>query len=157
MVVFFIFVSFPEGSYIYVEASNGVVGPVRLFSRTITPTHVNMCLKFWYFMYGRDVANLRVYIFTGTRFNRNMNPHWRKSGSQQEKWLLGKIFFQMKQTFHVRYLFFFHCPQTFPPVSSHLCMSVCSSFFFLSRPTRLYLSLSRPRRLWQSLFTPLAV
>ena len=71
------------GWYIYIETSwpRKQNDTARLVSPEI-PSAAQMCLQFWYHMYGSHVANLTVARWQGT----TRKPLWTKTGTQGDRW-----------------------------------------------------------------------
>lgn len=59
-----------------------------------------MCLKFWYYMYGRNVASLNVYVQAGLVLP--SQPVWKRSGTQGQQWNLASVDISARNTFNVR-------------------------------------------------------
>lgn len=63
-----------------------------------------MCLKFWYYMYGRNVDSLNVYVQAGVVLP--SQPVWKRTGTQGRRWNLASVDISAKTVFNVRT---FHC------------------------------------------------
>ncbi|GFN85250.1 MAM and LDL-receptor class a domain-containing protein 2-like [Plakobranchus ocellatus] len=75
--------------YVYIEAST----PQRpgdkaiLMSASVLPTKTDMCLHFWYHMFGLHIETLNVYLVTDRT---NFTRIWTRSASQGNVWRLGQ-------------------------------------------------------------------
>lgn len=91
------------GYYIYTEASAPAKPghKAQLISPNVQPGgQGQMCLKFWYYMYGRNVASLNVYVQAGLVLP--SQPVWKRSGTQGQKWNLASVDISARNTFNVR-------------------------------------------------------
>ncbi|XP_021371354.1 MAM and LDL-receptor class A domain-containing protein 1-like [Mizuhopecten yessoensis] len=91
-----------RGYYVYTEASTPRVrgDKARLISPDVTVTGTQTkCLTFWYFMMGRNVAQLNVYAKSGLALP--TTPVWRRSGSQGNQWLKAQVDLTAKSVFNV--------------------------------------------------------
>ncbi|GFR70367.1 MAM and LDL-receptor class A domain-containing protein 2-like, partial [Elysia marginata] len=77
------------GYYVYVEASTPQKPGDRavLMSASVLPTKTDMCLNFWYHMFGLDIETLNVYLVTDKT---NFTRIWTRSASQGNVWKLGQ-------------------------------------------------------------------
>ncbi|XP_031568761.1 MAM and LDL-receptor class A domain-containing protein 1-like [Actinia tenebrosa] len=73
-----------HGYYIYLEASSPYCKGMkaRLISKLYQPS-MTMCMNFWYFMYGRSVGTLAVFIDNIS----GRTQVWWKRGNQADQWL----------------------------------------------------------------------
>ncbi|XP_048582934.1 MAM and LDL-receptor class A domain-containing protein 2-like isoform X2 [Nematostella vectensis] len=87
-----------SGYYIYLETSSpfqpGMKG--RLLSREFSPSD-NMCLEFWYNMYGSSVGALTVYIKTAEQ----EQAVWSREGDQGQNWIQAKGIIASKVAFKI--------------------------------------------------------
>ena len=98
-VVTFVFLPFfsLSGAYIYLEASQRLVGDrARLLTRWLA-TGGPRCLQFWYHMFGRHVGSLNVLIKTNT----SESLIWSQTGGQEDKWILGQVPIHQSKAFKV--------------------------------------------------------
>lgn len=72
-----------SGWYVYIETSwpRKANDTARLISDMI-PSTSQMCLQFWYHMYGDHIGDLTVYLSSGT----TKTVLWKKSGTQGPRW-----------------------------------------------------------------------
>lgn len=66
------------------------------------PSTNQMCLQFWYHMYGDHIANLTVYSKT----SRQMAVLWQKSGTQGPNWKHGVVDVSSATKFQVSRIIF---------------------------------------------------
>lgn len=102
------------GSYIYMEASNPAKpgNKVRLVSPQVSPSNSqHKCMTFYYYMYGRHVAQLNVYVQTGLSFPGN--KVWTRQGTKGRKWIKGTVDITSRSVFNVStmYMYFVFCYQ----------------------------------------------
>ncbi|XP_033751996.1 MAM and LDL-receptor class A domain-containing protein 1-like [Pecten maximus] len=91
-----------RGYYVYTEASNPRRNgdKARLISPDVAVTGTQTkCLTFWYFMMGRNVAQLNVYAKSGLALP--TTPIWRRSGNQGNRWVKAKVDITAKSVFNV--------------------------------------------------------
>ncbi|XP_070566390.1 MAM and LDL-receptor class A domain-containing protein 1-like [Ptychodera flava] len=76
-----------QGGYIFIESSNPRVenDTARIESSTLSNT-ANLCLQFWYHMYGPDVGTLNVYIQENSIRG---NAVWTRKGTHGDVWHYG--------------------------------------------------------------------
>ncbi|XP_061431558.1 IgGFc-binding protein-like isoform X4 [Lethenteron reissneri] len=78
--------------YLYLDsASVGAGGGVRLLSPSIN-TNQNVCLSFWYHMYGDELMTLNVHVLEDGGERRV----WRAEGQQSSAWLQGTVTIQAR-------------------------------------------------------------
>ncbi|XP_078472604.1 IgGFc-binding protein-like isoform X10 [Lampetra planeri] len=78
--------------YLYLDsASVGAGGGVRLLSPSIN-TNQNVCLSFWYHMYGDELMTLNVHVLEDGVERRV----WLEEGQQSSAWLQGTVTIQAK-------------------------------------------------------------
>ena len=80
-----------DGYYMYVETSapNRVGAVARLVSPTVNfQSSQQMCVSFYYNMYGDQVDNLNVYAKTGSNLG---NAIWTRKGNQGNAWKQASI------------------------------------------------------------------
>jgi hypothetical protein len=93
------------GSYIYMEASNPAKpgNKVRLVSPQVSPSSSgHKCMTFYYYMYGRHVAQLNVYVQTGLSFPGS--KVWTRQGTKGRKWIKGTVDITSRSLFNVSIL-----------------------------------------------------
>ena len=79
------------GIYAYVSAVNKPPGSTsRLVSPALTG-YTNVCLQFWYLMYGNAMGTLRVYKRLIGGSNAGDVLSWEMSGNQGRNWTLGDV------------------------------------------------------------------
>lgn len=94
---------FLGGYYIYTEASAPAKPghKAQLISPNVQPGgQGQMCLTFWYFMYGRNVDNLNVYVQAGLVLP--SQPVWKRSGTQGLQWQMATVNIRSRSVFNVR-------------------------------------------------------
>lgn len=80
---------FIEGFYIYHECDNVADGQkARLLSPLISSSSSQICVQFYYYMYGVDSRNLLRVL---TRKPGGVEENWKKTGFQSPAWLLGSV------------------------------------------------------------------
>ncbi|XP_078334103.1 MAM and LDL-receptor class A domain-containing protein 1-like [Crassostrea virginica] len=90
------------GYYIYTEASAPAKPghKAQLISPNVQPGgQGQMCLTFWYFMYGRNVDNLNVYVQAGLVLP--SQPVWKRSGTQGLQWQMATVNIRSRSVFNV--------------------------------------------------------
>ena len=93
---------FLGGYYIYTEASAPAKPghKAQLISPNVQPGgQGQMCLTFWYFMYGRNVDNLNVYVQAGLVLP--SQPVWKRSGTQGLQWQMATVNIRSRSVFNV--------------------------------------------------------
>ncbi|KAK6177526.1 hypothetical protein SNE40_015611 [Patella caerulea] len=87
-----------DGSYMYMEASipqkpnhKARLESPEIFSSTSTP----QCLSFWYHMYGKDIAQLNVYMKTAGALG---DALWTRSGEEGDIWKRGVLTVDIGET-----------------------------------------------------------
>ena len=93
-----------SGHYMYIETS-APVRPgqkARLLSQLVNPSG-STCVSFYYHMYGRNIANLNVYVKEQSSSGTSSlgQPLWKRSGNQQNKWIVGQFTITPSQSFRV--------------------------------------------------------
>ena len=89
---FFIFDFFSPGYYMFMEASAPrVQGDKTWFVSSPFPAFSSgsKCFIFWYFMKGRGIGSLNVYIDDTTNTTHTLT--WTQSGDKGSNWLQGKM------------------------------------------------------------------
>ena len=90
------------GSYIYIEASPQMPGDAaRLLSDWIEPNE-EVCIQFWYHMYGSDIGNLSIYLKT----NQSEKVVWTLLGNQGDQWRFGQTALNSRDAYKVGSLVF---------------------------------------------------
>ena len=90
------------GSYIYIEASPQMPGDAaRLLSDWIEPIE-EVCIQFWYHMYGSDIGNLSIYLKT----NQSEKVVWTLLGNQGDQWRFGQTALNSRDAYKVGSLVF---------------------------------------------------
>ncbi|XP_067654505.1 MAM and LDL-receptor class A domain-containing protein 2-like [Haliotis asinina] len=76
-----------RGHYMYIETSAPRVqgDTARLVSPTYPPSKADLCLNFYYHMYGSHIGTLNVKLLINT----HLSTVWTKSGNQGNQWSLG--------------------------------------------------------------------
>lgn len=73
------------GYYIYHEADNSVNGQkVRLLSPVISNGPTEICVQFYYYMYGSDLSNTLTVL---AKHSGSEEQLWQKTGTQSPSWL----------------------------------------------------------------------
>ena len=74
----------------------------RLLSQLVNPSG-STCVSFYYHMYGRNIANLNVYVKEQSSSGTSSlgQPIWKRSGNQQNKWIVGQFTITPSQSFRV--------------------------------------------------------
>ena len=86
------------GIYLYIEASNRQNGDrARLRSDWFILTQ-ELCLQFWYHMYGKDVGSLNVLI----KIKDSETKVWSQQGNQGDQWIHAQVPIKGKRQFQVR-------------------------------------------------------
>lgn len=101
--IYFYVAFFLGGYYIYTEASAPAKPghKAQLISPNVQPGgQGQMCLTFWYFMYGRNVDNLNVYVQAGLVLP--SQPVWKRSGTQGLQWQMATVNIRSRSVFNVR-------------------------------------------------------
>ena len=93
-----------SGHYMYIETS-APVRPgqkARLLSQLVNPSG-STCISFYYHMYGRNIANLNVYVKEQSSSGTSSlgQPIWKRNGNQQNKWIVGQFTITPSQSFRV--------------------------------------------------------
>nr|XP_054757452.1 MAM and LDL-receptor class A domain-containing protein 1-like [Lytechinus pictus] len=87
----------PYGKYALIDAMSGNEEDVaRLYSDDL-PIGTQMCLTFWYHMYGAHVGSLNV-GYGNTDGNEEGTVIWTKSGTQGYDWILGRVAIIARET-----------------------------------------------------------
>lgn len=73
---------------------------VRLVSPQVSPSSTgHKCMTFYYYMYGRNVDNLNIYVQTGFSFPGN--KVWTRQGTKGRQWIKGNIDISATSIFNV--------------------------------------------------------
>ena len=75
-----------------------------LLSPVLPPTSNELCLSFYYYMYGQDVGTLNVRIKSVGGSNVTL-PVWSSSGERGDRWLWAQISINITSDFQVCYAF----------------------------------------------------
>ncbi|XP_076116199.1 MAM and LDL-receptor class A domain-containing protein 1-like isoform X1 [Mytilus galloprovincialis] len=79
-----------KGFFMFIETSSPrATGDIaRLMTPEQPSPSSDLCVQFWYHMYGQTISKLNVYL----KQKKNLgNSIWSKTGDQGKKWLLGEI------------------------------------------------------------------
>lgn len=80
---------FPLGRYLYIEASNRQAGDrARLQSAWFIKTQ-QLCLQFWYHMFGKDIGSLNIYILRNA--SGSETKVWSQQGHMGDKWIFAQV------------------------------------------------------------------
>lgn len=83
----------------YVEASNRQDGDrARLRSDWFILTTQQLCLQFWYHMYGGEIGSLNVFI----KIKDSETKVWSQQGNQEDRWIYAQVSIKEKRQFQVR-------------------------------------------------------
>ncbi|KAK0068562.1 MAM and LDL-receptor class A domain-containing protein 2, partial [Biomphalaria pfeifferi] len=82
----------PLGHYAFIDASNQRIGAK---AKLVSPTYNDygkgdLCLHFFYYMYGDGVGTLNVYVQPVSQSILGQ-PLWRMSGNQGQRWIVGAV------------------------------------------------------------------
>ncbi|KAH9500542.1 hypothetical protein Btru_072226, partial [Bulinus truncatus] len=78
----------PIGHYIYLEATTRAPSEATsILSPSLTINDSNVCLRFWYSMYGDTMGELQVYYL----YNRTRQLLWNRAGNQGPWWLMAEV------------------------------------------------------------------
>ncbi|XP_020625530.1 uncharacterized protein LOC110062928 [Orbicella faveolata] len=78
-----------RGRYLYIEASNRKVGDkARLQSGWFINTQ-ELCLQFWYHMFGKDVGSLNIYIQRNA--SGSETKVWSQKGHMGDNWIFAQV------------------------------------------------------------------
>uniref|UniRef100_A0A2C9KBP7 MAM domain-containing protein n=1 Tax=Biomphalaria glabrata TaxID=6526 RepID=A0A2C9KBP7_BIOGL len=82
----------PLGHYAFIDASNQRIGAK---AKLVSPTYNDygkgdLCLHFFYYMYGDGVGTLNVYVQPVSQSVLGQ-PLWRMSGNQGQRWIVGAV------------------------------------------------------------------
>ncbi|BFZ04222.1 hypothetical protein BsWGS_07261 [Bradybaena similaris] len=87
----------PDGHYVYAEASD-VDGQIkesgdvaRLNSPTFVSVGEDICVSFFYHMYGQSMGSLNIRMRTGSNFQTLNPPMWTMSGDLGNQWNIGEV------------------------------------------------------------------
>jgi hypothetical protein len=79
----------------------------RFHSSLQTSTNQNICIKFWYFMFGKKMDRLNVYLdkykTTNMKDDFNRTLIWSKLGTQGRKWFEGRITVNIDSPWKITY------------------------------------------------------
>lgn len=96
----------PKGYYAFLETSSpyqpGMKG--RLISKQYKASS-SMCFDFWYFMYGKSVGSLTVYMENSS----GRTNLWTRDGNQGNDWLEANIPLSSPTDFKVKYRYLTSC------------------------------------------------
>lgn len=91
-----------QGHFLFLETSapRKPDDRARVISSVFAPTTGQDChIRFWYHMYGMDVAQINVYTRTYT--GGPLTQVWHQNGEKGDEWLRTKIVLQVNQPFQV--------------------------------------------------------
>ncbi|EDO47788.1 predicted protein [Nematostella vectensis] len=90
-----------SGYYMYIETSwQSPNDSAVLLSANVPRSYPNnMCLIFWYHMYGQHVDKLNIYMKDPASSTLPPSPVWTKSGTQGDRWRRGQIEFSSRTDF----------------------------------------------------------
>ena len=94
--------SFKAGFYVYVETSQPAKPgqKTRIISPDVQPSPTgHKCVTFWYYMYGRSVATLNMYVQTGAALPTTAT--WKRTGAQGRQWKSATVDVASKVVFNV--------------------------------------------------------
>ncbi len=79
-----------SGYYIYIETSNTNRGDKACFSMNVDTTVDDLCLSFYYHMYGNQIGSLEVYTQTSAGVKHNTSL-FKLSGEQGNEWYFAQV------------------------------------------------------------------
>ncbi|KAI8780792.1 MAM and LDL-receptor class A domain-containing protein 2, partial [Biomphalaria glabrata] len=78
----------PIGHYVYMEATTRAPSSkTSIISPNLSLNVTNVCLKFWYSMYGDTMGELSVYRLS----NGSRQQVWHRAGNQGSQWLMAEV------------------------------------------------------------------
>ncbi|XP_078484382.1 uncharacterized protein LOC100175054 [Ciona intestinalis] len=80
------------GGYMYIKSKNRMNRTAKFLSRSVITNHFT-CLKFWYFMKGRNMGHLAIYLAKDRLHlaDNSNNPLWNLRGHQGNTWREAKV------------------------------------------------------------------
>ncbi|KAK7488814.1 hypothetical protein BaRGS_00019949, partial [Batillaria attramentaria] len=87
-----------SGHYAYTEATSHAGKTARMLTGEFPATKSDVCLQFYYHMYGRGIGTLNIKIAHGTTLHGQ--PLWTKSGDQGKQWHLAQVTLPASQLLH---------------------------------------------------------
>lgn len=97
----FKFHCFPEGYYVYIEASSRRQNEsAQIKSPQVSPSTGSntRCLTFWYSMFGANIGALNLYTQTQAILG---NPVWKRRGNQGNQWRQAQVTVSLVVPFNV--------------------------------------------------------
>ncbi|XP_006823085.1 MAM domain-containing glycosylphosphatidylinositol anchor protein 2-like, partial [Saccoglossus kowalevskii] len=89
----------PEGTYFYMEASSIPQGSIAtVYSEPFGMSDTDMCINFWYHMYGGGIGTLTVQQLLS---NGDVIDLWTMSGNQGNQWMPGRVGFYQTQDYYL--------------------------------------------------------
>ena len=75
------------GRYLYIEASNRQAGDKARLQSGWFLHAPELCLQFWYHMYGEDIGSLNIYIGV----MKSEEKVWSQQGNQGDRWIFAQV------------------------------------------------------------------
>ncbi|KXJ25074.1 MAM and LDL-receptor class A domain-containing protein 2 [Exaiptasia diaphana] len=76
-----------DGNYIHVDGSIGRKNYTARIESEWISTRENLCLQFWFHMWGKDIGSLKVLMKT----NQSEKVIWHSYGDQDDQWKFGQV------------------------------------------------------------------